>query len=779
MKLSISWIFDHIDASWKKVNIEKLVQKFNLTTAEIENFKKISIDSKIFSLVVLDQAKGAEGEMFCPEHNKFFHMPRRLDLDHRYAYMIKLVGNGAEWATAADFYCDKDFLLPAFYYQGTNFLEGGWKKDFEFEDYILEVDNKSLTNRPDMWGHRGFAREVAAILDLPLKPMKEFIAKKDIAEHVTKAAKNSKNQFGIKIEDYVACKRFAGLYIDHMEYRPSILWVAARLLKVDSKPIDAMVDLTNYVMQDLSQPMHAFDAAKLGADEILVRKAKKGEKLTILDGQKLELNEDDLVITNGKDPIALAGIMGGLHSGLSTKTKSIFLESACFDAGVIRRASAHHKIRTEASARFEKTLDPNQNVLAILRLLQILKDEEFDFKTATEISSLGENLRELKVKVDHSFLENKIGVELKPVFVKTILEKIGFDVVESKKDKDIAYTVTVPSFRCAKDITIKEDIAEEVARFFGYDNISAELPKKQDLPSSLQDVFATRKIKDHMAFALGMFEQNNYILLDTDFLNQIDWMPKKTVTLMHPASEKQTILTTDLLIYLFKNIETNYHNADRLRFFEIAKVWSEKGKKVLEENRLAGIMFDKKTVVDFYEAKAELCSLFELLGLEKVKWIKADKLNKPWFHEFQTAELFYDKKSIGFAGKVAPEFMLKIGEGDAFIFELDAEFLINFVPELKKYKIESKYQDSDLDISMFVPLNVTVDDVIEEIFSADKRIFDVKLVDRFEKPDWLDKKSLTFRFAMRDSKKTMERSEIEDVNKSVVKKLEKIGAQIR
>jgi len=246
MKLSLAWIFDHIDADWKRVDVAQLVGQFNKTTAEIEAFEKITVDLNQFSLGQVQEIKEDCVTVVSSEWKQTIELPLREDVKQELYFVLKKEQGAIRWAHANDWSSSKDCLIPAVYC-AEKLCAGGWKKLFEAEDYIFEIDNKSITHRPDMWGHRGVAREVAAILKLPFKSLDDFLLQRPIAQFDTMAQVTAKHPFTINIKDPKACKRFAGLYIEDIEHRPSLLWMAHRLLRVDSKPINAIIDTTNYV----------------------------------------------------------------------------------------------------------------------------------------------------------------------------------------------------------------------------------------------------------------------------------------------------------------------------------------------------------------------------------------------------------------------------------------------------------------------------------------------------------------------------------------------------
>ncbi|MFC1845527.1 phenylalanine--tRNA ligase subunit beta [Candidatus Dependentiae bacterium] len=775
MKISVAWIFDHIDADWQKIDIAQLVDKFNRTTAEIEGVDNVSMDPDSMSLVEVVSLGADAVTVSSPELKKEMTLTPRKDAQKGQFFLIKKDGKDYRWISLVDLGCGKDGLLPALYVDEV-MRAGGWKKSFEAQDYILEIDNKSITHRPDMWSHRGFAREVAAILNLSLVPLENITVQKEVKAFDNHAPSSPDSPIEISLKDQKVGKRFAGLYCGSVQNRPSSLRVALRLARTGNRPINALIDATNFVMLDVGQPMHAFDASVLKTVE--ARLAKKGEKLTTLDDQEIELTTNDFVITDGKKPISLAGVMGGKESGISDTTTAIFLESANFDATTIRRTASRHKIRTESSARFEKTLDPNQNVTAILRFLKHLTDEGVAYDSAPFIASLGKETAPLQVAIKHDFICSKLGVALDPSFVSNTLQRLAFEVVQSGKDDAVEYQVTVPTLRCTKDVTIKEDIVEEVGRFFGYDNLELVLPKRAVEPSDLTPVMRVRNMKQLLAHSVNMREVYNYALYDESFLQSINLEVGDCVRIQNPVSENWQRLTTSLIPHLLKNVQQNSTDHDRLRFFEWGRTWKRGNGSVLESKSLAGIIFVKKCVIDFYEAKDMLERLFNLLALP-VSWKKAGKSVPSWFAPYQTAKLVHNGNSLGWAGKVDSALLASITEGEAFIFELDGDELLAHKEQEKQYVPTSKYPGVHRDVSMLVSLEVTVQQIVMEVRATDERVRDVRLVDFFQKEEWQDKKSVTIRFIIQDEEKTLTSEEADQVSVKIAKQLERLGANIR
>jgi phenylalanyl-tRNA synthetase beta chain len=776
MKLSLSWIFDHILGSWKDLDIQHLVQKFNTTTAEIEHYKKVTIDFHYFFLVSIIELRHDAAIAFCEELAQEIKLPLHESIKIGSLYLIKKNGSSYQWATMADFNAEKEGLLPPFSCL-PELASGGWKEKMESEDYILEIDNKSITHRPDLWGHRGIAREIAAILEMPLRSEEFFLKKMPIKKDEYFFSGNSDNPFSIEIQSREGCSRFAGLYISEAANDASSLWIAHRLARIDARPIRALVDITNYVMFDIGQPMHAFDADTIDSMMIAPAQARFGQTVQLLDGDTVHLTDEDIVISNGKEPIALAGIMGGLATAVSDKTKSLFVESACFDATAIRKAALRCKKRTEASARFEKSLDPHQNITALFRFLKIAEDEQISLKPAQHVVSLGHEPGSPSIEVSHAFIESRLGIAISADFITKILQALEFVVKLLTKEGKPYYIIQVPSFRATKDIKIPEDIVEEVARFFGYENIPFCLPLMQ-LKSSQEDwVYKRRLIVNTVAYAMRAHEVQNYAIYDEEFLRTLGWEPAQRITIKNPISQHWQSMVTSLIPHLLKNVSHNAAEHEIIRLFEWNKIWQLHENILTEKASLAGIFF-RKGSVDFYQEKSTMTILFDALRLS-VSWEKDTQNKDPWYHPYETAVLYSQEKHLGFAGKINPAFLMPIADGDAFIFELDGDVLLSIVPEAKVFEPLPKYPDSSLDVSMFIPLQVTVAQIGDIIKHADGRIYQVELIDFFQKDEWIDKRSVTMRFHARDREKTLTKEDIEHIYNHVTIALQKVNAVIR
>ena len=774
MKLSLAWIFDHIDADWQTISVPDLVAQCTSSIAELEQVKAVSFDLHSYSMARIISSDERGVRVQSAEWTTEYTLPVRLHVQIDHWYLIhKDSDQVMRWATLSDFGSTKEGLLPPFMV-GNAESANAWKHNIEPKDYIFEIDNKSINNRPDLWGHRGFAREIATMLRLPLKPENSLFAITPVRSFDSSVSPTAENPIGVTLKDTDQCSRIAGVYIDDITVQPCDLAMALRLSRVDSKPINYIVDLTNYVMLDIGQPMHAYDANTIRSGMIVPRFAHAGDKLQLLDGQTITLASNDFVICDGQTPIGLAGIMGGATTAISDKTTSLFVESGCFDATMIRRTAMHHKLRTEASARFEKSLDPEQTHQAILRMIKLAKDSHMAMKVGPYILSLGVAAKKTTLLLSHASIETTLGTSVLVEKVKDIIERLGFGIVY----KQDTYEILVPSFRATKDITLKQDIVEEIGRFVGYQSIEPVLPKRITQPVDVYALMRMRRLRNHLAYGLCMHELASYAFFDEQFLRQLSWQPTHTIEVANPLSEQWYRLITSLIPNMIRAVAHNSADHDTVRFFECAKIWSNK-QQVQELSVVAGILFDKKKPIDFYEAQKELQSLFDVLDIKQVTWHRVDAPEQAWFMPHQTADIKLGDHLIGRAGKIKLAFLHTVTEGDAFIFELDATFLKHFKPTTHRYQALSKYPDVVRDVSLFVPIEETAESLKALIRTMHDSIVSVDLVDSFHKAEWADRKALTFRYVLRDTTKTFTKDEVDDIAERIVSALQGHGAQIR
>lgn len=790
MKISVNWMLDHIATSISKLDVGFIVAKFNVHTAEIEHYEKFDLDLNNLFLARLISIDQIGCSVRCDELNATLQLSFRNDLQVGQLAFIRRQGDVFSWELLKTYSATKEGLFPAVDCQD-NLIAGGWKQHCEDTDFILDVDNKSINHRPDLWGHRGIAREVAAFMGWQLKPLDQMLAQVQEISAQTKSTPSSDHTINLEISDTAICPRLAALYCNNITHKPSQIWMAMRLARIDSKPINTIVDITNYVMFDLSQPMHVFDAANFPDKKLIVRRAKIGESVELLDGHQISLTDQDIVVTDGKTPVSLAGVMGGKKSSFSSKATSIIIESAAFQPAMIRNSATRVKLATEGATRHAKHLDPMQNTTAIFRYVFIAQAAGVIGAISEKMVSVGVVIQPLIINVVHSFIETRLGIQLSSAEIVALLEKLEFKVIVQNNEHDTVYQVTVPTSRITKDVTIPEDIVEEIVRLYGYENISYQRPTRAMKPFDISPVMKLRKMKEYCAFSMKMREVRDYLFYDESFLKRLGWYPTDAVAIKNPVSENWKVLVTSLVPHLIKNVELNIPAHEHINFFEHNSVWHEVNSissfakasadkispEILEYKSFAGLFFGDKHK-NFYDYKADLQGLFAALDLPVI-WAKCAGEVEPWFDQLQAADLMLDGIKIGRAGMVAAPFVRSVIKGQGFVFEFNAQLILNYQVAAKKFTPWSKYQAVSVDISMLVDARTTAESLEALILQADAKIDKVSLIDFFEKESWAGKRSLTFRYRICDFEQNLTKEVIESVTNKVTTTMVGQGAEIR
>jgi phenylalanyl-tRNA synthetase beta chain len=703
-------------------------------------------------------------------------LPTRSDAAQGLCFIIKKnAKNSYAWATLTDWHSTKEGLLPAMHITPEQ-MRGGWKDRIEPIDYIIEIDNKSITHRPDLWGHRGIAREIAAMLHMPFKDDATHYAALPVHYADRKLTLSKEHPYTIEIGDTQHIKALAALHIPYIAYQQSIPWMAYRLCAIDIRPWDTLVDATNYVMMDIGHPLHAFDAAHIKGGLLSARMAQAGRQLELLDGTTIPLRATDIVIADKEHALSLAGVMGGKQSGITPQVNGLLLEAAVFDATTIRHTATHHKKRTDASMRFEKGLEAHKALAALKRYVHLLGECGVACAGISDIAALGIYPDKPTIMITHAYIEKRLGATLAAESVKKVLEALGFGVTFHTNAQGGEYAITVPTDRM-KEVTLKEDILEEIGRAIGYRTLGGRTPHIRATISDLSPLYRARAIKKICQYALRLQEVYTYSLYDENFLRTIGWSPEHSIRVKEPLSEHRQQLITHLIPQLLQVVAENAPQHDELRFFEMARVWSKKYKGY-ERSVLAGVIYSKKNNLSFYDGKAVVDELSETLGMQ-LTWQKVDAPREPWFIPYQTAALLYNDVVIGYAGLSHPLFFESIAPGCAFMFEFDAQALVSFVPEVKHITPLSKYPDVVRDLSILVPAYDLVAQLEKSIYAVDQRIVEVVLQDFFEKQEWVGQRSLTFRYTVRDYEKTMTKQESELLHDRIIGVLKSYGAQIR
>lgn len=777
MRLSLSWLYDHLSTQRGIINYSHLVQKFNSTTAEIAQEEHITLHPADFTLARLVKITPTSCRLSSAELGKELELSIEDERQEGMLYLLYKGAKGWRWAGYKDIGGIREGMLPALSVPEAH-ESGGWKKEVEWQDTIWLIDNIALTHRPDLWGHRGIAREISVAFNIPLIEETDLLAHTPLQLNEKAIEPSAQFPYALGIK-HPGCRRAAAAYIPQINQRASSPWMAFRLARVDCRIINAVVDGTNYVMFDIGHPMHAFDAERFAGKSLLFQEGIEAE-LALLDGTTAHVRTSDIVVTNGQKAVAVAGIMGGASSAVTATTNSLLLEAGAFDAHTIRTTAARLKIRTEASTRFEKSLDPHAVSIALARFIKLMQQERIiPQEFAGPVVVVGRALAIHTIVLSHARIEEKIGIQLSSETIESILQGLGC-MVTQQHTPELHYTIAIPTFRAVKDLLLPEDCIEEIARFVGFDVLQPHLPEIVLQPTPLQAVNRVRLVKTLCASLLNAHEVRNYPVYDDTFLHTLSWQPEDTVRLKNPMASHQAQLVTSLVPNLLKNCVELAHEADTFALFEWNRIWHKDMSyptHVREERSLSFVLIDGNKKADFYMLKNDITELFRRLNLP----ISFEKAVRPaaWYHPYKTAVIKSAGTVVGFFGFMHPSFLQTVACGTGFIMEINGDWLLAAQEIPLTFKPFSKYQASHRDISCLMPYQHTVHEIEEKVKTLSERITLIELVDFFSKPEWKTERSLTFRLTIQDQHKTLLKEEIDEIMAKVTQQLQRMGATIR
>jgi phenylalanyl-tRNA synthetase beta chain len=622
-------------------------------------------------------------------------------------------------------------------------------------DTVIEVDNKSLTHRPDLWGHYGMAREVAAITRLVSTHPKKL--RDPVKPGVLPSGKAPVE---IAIEGFALCPRYSALVFENVTVGPSPLWLQHRLEAIGLNAISNIVDVTNYVMAELAQPMHAFDAEKLHGPTIFVRNARPGEQIVALNGESYNLSPSNLMIADAEGPIALAGVIGGLHSAIGPETKRIVLESANFQAASVRKTSVALKLRTDASMRFEKSQDPATTVRGLARALELLEEVSPGIRLVGGLADAhGELKTPAPIELTVAWLQAKLGRDLDAHLVRSILESLEFGVEESAPGH---YLVTVPSWRATKDISIKDDLLEEVGRMVGYESITPQAPLIESVvPPESPSRLYLRSVKS-MAAAQGFTEVYNYSFVTEEMARAFDMDVAGHVGVTNPIASDQTLLRASLLPALRKNILDNSRHFQSFRLFEIGReIHARLGELPEEDPHFAAAIYAREG--DGSASLFELKHLAECLmeGCE-VRLSPA----RPFEHPERAATIVWHGEDVGRLFELHPSLVPK---GRASILDLDLGSMEKFDQRERRYQPIRRFPTSTFDITVEASLRQPAAFVERELVqAAGSDLIEIKFLGEYTGPPLKEgRKSVTYRLAVGAPDHTLSSEEVDAIDKRV------------
>lgn len=787
MFLSMNWISDFVDLSG--LDKLKLINQFSLSTAEVENdiyFKGSDLsgvvvaeiksvenhpDSKKLHLLKVDAGESELTDVVCGAPNVRVGMktafakvgakigeieiaPRKLAgyLSNGMCCSEKEIGISDDNSGIMEITDD----IP----NGTDL-----KSVYAIDDIIFEVDNKSLTNRPDLWGHYGIAREFAALSGRPLKN----IGGVDLSKY------DSLPKVDMKIEDSL-CQRYSCLQVENIKRTVSPVDMRIRLYYCGMRAINFLADLTNYLMLEMGQPMHAFDSRKV--EKIRIKRFDTPFTFQTLDGVERNIDENTLMICNDNTPVAIAGIMGGLDSEIVDDTTTLTLESATFNAASVRKSTVRLAHRTDASMRYEKCLDPEMTVTAIARFVELL--QKYDDGT-TVVSALTDDYAyhydNVELKFDKAFVDKYTGIDISNDTIVKTLKSLGFGV-ELEND---SFTVDVPSWRATKDVTMKADIIEEITRIYGYDNfdihtaVAPLYPVRPSIEKTVED-----KIKDLLVKRFSLHELHSYVWSYYDELKTIGLDADGVIKLDGATNPNIETIRRSIIPTQLCQVKSNTSFALRFGIFEIGRVVTglDENNNCIEKKKLAITLFSKIAPVSvlFYKLR----DILEIMSDDikhKPLTFEAKQAEYPYQHPVNLNRVFCDGVEIGEIGIVHPTVQKKIDKKASIVYaEIDVEAFANIKNASIQYIEPSRFPEMEIDLSFisktFAPISIAIAEAKSPL------VKNVYVTDIYE--DENDgSKSITTRIVFAHPERTLTKEEVTEVTDKIIATLKEKGIDLK
>lgn len=779
MFLSMNWISDFVDLS----GLDKmdLIHRFSLSTAEVENeiFEKgkdlsgvvvaeiKSVEphpeSKKLHLLKVDAGDGKLTDVVCGAPNVRVGMktafakvgarlgditiaPRPLAGFDSYGMCCseKEIGISDDNSGIMDITDD----IPA----GTDI-----KDAYAVDDIVFEVDNKSLTNRPDLWGHYGIAREFAALAGRPLKPL----------DTVDLHAYDALPKVDMTIEDPL-CQRYSCLQVENIHTAVSPVNMRIRLYYCGMRAINFLADLTNYLMLEMGQPMHAFDSRKV--EKLRIKRFPKPFAFQTLDGVERHIDENTLMICNGDTPVAIAGIMGGLDSEIVEDTTTLTLESATFDAVSVRKSTVRLAHRTDASMRYEKCLDPEMTVPAIARFVKLLTDTDKDARVVSSLTDeYAYHYDTVTLDFDQAYVDRYTGIQIDGDTIVHTLEALGFTV---KRDGD-NFSVTVPSWRATKDVTIKADIIEEITRVYGYDNFavhtaSAPLyPVRPETEKTVED-----RIKDILVKRFSLHEVHSYIWAYYDEYKALGLAVEDNVKLLNATNPNIETLRRSMIPTQLCQVRGNTAFAPSFGIFEIGRTVDglDENGMCREYKKLAITLFSKTDSTEtLYLSLRDMLAVLAADIKHKPLSFAAAEATHDYQHPRNLNTVLCDGVALGELGVVHPTVAKKIDKKAAIVYaEIDVRAFSEIADAGIVYREPSRFPGMEVDLSFVSETYAPIGAAVEAANCP--WIQDVDVVDTYRDESG---KSITVRLVFSDNQRTLKREEVMEVADQIIASLSK------
>ena len=785
MLLSMNWISDFVDLSG--LDKLKLINQFSLSTAEVENeifFKGSDIDgivvaeimsvedhpeSKKLHLLKVDAGDGKLTDVVCGAPNV------RVGMKTAFAKVGARIGDItiaprplAGYDSFGMCCSEKEIGISDDNSGIMDILEDvangtDIKKVYEIEDIVFEVDNKSLTNRPDLWGHYGIAREFAALTGRALKPLDSV----DLSKY------EGLPKVDMKIEDPL-CQRYSCLQVENISKNVSPVNMRIRLFYCGMRGINLLADLTNYLMLEMGQPMHAFDSRKV--EKLRIKRFDKPFTFTTLDGIDRNIDENTLMICNGDTPVAIAGIMGGLDSEIVEDTTTLTLESATFDSVSIRKSTVRLAHRTDASMRYEKSLDPEMTVPAIARFVKLLTDIDSGVKVVSSLTDeRAFTYDTITLDFTKAFINRYTGIEISNDTIVKTLKSLGFEV--TLKDND--FTVTVPSWRATKDVTMKADIVEEITRIYGYDNFEVNTAKAPLAPVRPDETkTAIDRVKDILVKRFSLHELHSYVWAYYDEYKELGIEIEDNIKLVGAVNPNIETIRKSIIPTQLCQVKINTSYSPEFGVFEVGRVVNGLKEDGLckEETKLAVTLFSKKKGAEelYFKLRDMLAVITDDIKHKELSFKKIDATHS-YQHLRNLNAVVLDGKVIGEIGLVHPTVAKNIDKKAAIVYaEIDMELFAESENESIKYKEPSRYPEMEIDLSF-------VSNTFEPIANAIKAqnsplVKGYKVVDTYSDENG---KSITVRILFSHSERTLNGDEVKEITDAIIENLSKQNIMLK
>lgn len=791
MLISMNWINEFVDLSG--LDLDELIHRFTLSTAEVEDVFHMGenltgvVTARILSVEqhpkkekihMLKVDKGDEiVDIVCgaPNVREGLIVPLATDGANVNGYPIKVakvyghMSHGmccseAELGISAD--GSGLMELP----EGTP-IGVDIRDIYEIRDTVFEVDNKSLTNRPDLWGHYGIAREFSALTGRPLKPL----------DRVDSTAFKNLPKIDIDIKDKENCFRYTSVKVENVTVPVSPVNMRIRLHYCGTRAINLLADLTNYLMLEMGQPMHAFDSRKVS--KIEVQRFAEPFTFRTLDDTERNIDPETLMITSGGEPVAIAGIMGGLASEIEDDTTSLLLESATFDAVSIRKSATRLGLRTDASARYEKTLDPENTLSAVERYLWLLKQTDPDAKVVSAVTdSYPRKYKKISLDFDKKYVDRYTGIKITNARIIKTLEALGFTVRHEKNN----FSVDVPSWRATKDVTIKADIIEEITRIYGYDNFEIKTAPSPLYPvreaEGRRDDFM---IKNLLADRFSLHEVHSYIWADSKKFKEIGIEVEDNVKLINSINPDQIVIRNSMVPTLLSMTAENRLFDSSFGIFEIGRVVEGlKADGLCNERKKLGIVLFSKTDSEkslYLKLKDILMTINAVVKGGVLSLRSAEKTSHEWQHPINTAEIMRGDEVMGFITAVHPSVCAKIDKKAAVVaLELDMNALSAQQTAGISYADPGKFPEMDIDLTLLLEKGGQYGEVKAVIDSVESTILkNVTLADVYEGAELNGARAVTVRLTFASDDRTLSGDEVQAEVNEVLNALKAKGINMK